>query len=560
MCDLVNGSRRLAPHEPGPRLISFRARVTRPSRPELRYDRLGVMAMRSRSAASFLLVCLFMLAACQDAQPAGPTNPIVYDRGEPQPVPEPAAPPWPLVQVDPAVADLAAALLPPGLAEINVVSPEIWTNHGIDPVNERPVWYFGTEYAALPVDVMGSGYGVHGTIWPDAPTRIGPDAPVRTGPAAPVRTGPVAPVRTDLDTAQTENETDFVRLGPTDLPQPRRFFLRSYKPDDAPPNAVGEWLDSPEGRRALAAITGPARVSVVGDVMLARGVETRMREHGSWYPWEHVRNRLQSADLVIGNLESPISDRGTPLPGKEIWFRAAPQYGRTHLLNAVTLANNHILDYDTDALLDTFQFLRQSSTAHAGAGRNIAEARKPAILNANGVRVALLSYSEFADLFFSYDYPRSFRATETVAGVAPMELDLIVEDITLARAEADIVMVALHWGVEYMNVPEPWQAEFARALIDGGADVIIGQHPHAVQGFERYKNGLIFYSFGNFIMDQYDPVTRESLIADLWLTPDGIVGADIVPVYIDDFRPVIATGEQREQLWQRYLTYSSGIP
>lgn len=483
---------------------------------------------RPRVLTALMLICLMLAVACQRSGPAGPAYPIVFDRG-PAPDPEPAAPPRPLIQVDPAVSDLASAMLPPDLAEMNVIAPEMWTRHGIDPAAGQPVWYFGTESAALPADAMGDGYGIAGTIWPDAPVAADDD--------------------------------HFFRLGPAELPAPRQFFLRSYKPGDAPPNAVGEWLASAAGRRALAAVTGPARVSVVGDVMLARGAETRMREHGSGFPWEHVRDRLLTADLVIGNLESPVSDRGTPLPGKEIWFRASPAYGQTDLLDAVTLANNHILDYDTDALLDTFHFLKQSSTAYAGAGRNIAEARKPAILEANGVRIALLSYSEFADLFFSYDYPRSFRATETVAGVAPMELDLILEDIARARTGADIVMVALHWGVEYMNVPEPWQVGFARAVIDGGADVIIGQHPHAVQGFERYNDGLIFYSFGNFIMDQYDPVTRESFIADIWVTPDGVVGADIVPVYIDDdFRPRIATGEQRDALWQRYQQYSAHIP
>lgn len=493
--------------------------------------------MRIRAVAG-VLVLLVLLAACRGVGgDGGPTAPTLGDEPGALPDDQPGAlpddpvladPDWPLVQVDPAVADLAAALLPPGLAEINVVSPEVWTNHGIPLVGGRPVWYFGTVSAALPVPAMGAGYGVHGTIWPDAPLGV--------------------------------RDAGFVSLGPAALPEPRRFYLRSFKLSDAPPDAVGAWLDSPEGRQALAAVTGPARVSVVGDVMLARGVETRARQHGSLYPWELVRDRLRSADLVIANLEAPIARGGTPLPGKEIWFRADPSHATLDHIDAVTLANNHILDYDTPALLETLDYLQRSSIAGAGAGRNIAEARQPAIVDANGVRLALLSYSEFADLFFSYDYPRSFRATDDVPGVAPLELDVILEDIATARAEADIVLVALHWGVEYMNVPEPWQVEFARRLIDGGADVIVGQHPHAVQGFERYNNGLIFYSFGNFIMDQYDPETLESLIADLWVTPAGIVGADIVPVHIEDFRPVIAAGEQRERLWQRYEAYSARIP
>ena len=146
-----------------------------------------------------------------------------------------------------------------------------------------------------------------------------------------------------------------------------------------------------------------ATLSVAGDFMLARGVARAMREHGTLYPVDRVKEHLARADLAFANLESPIGVKGKALPGKQIWFRAPPEAVeilRAAGLDGVAVANNHILDYDTENFLETLDLLKQAGIKYVGGGSNLAEARQPMVLEARGVRVAFLGYSHLADLFF----------------------------------------------------------------------------------------------------------------------------------------------------------------
>jgi poly-gamma-glutamate capsule biosynthesis protein CapA/YwtB (metallophosphatase superfamily) len=303
------------------------------------------------------------------------------------------------------------------------------------------------------------------------------------------------------------------------------------------------------------------RLSVAGDFMLARGVARAMRENGTLYPIAKVKEHLSAADLTFTNLESPIGVKGRALPGKQIWFRAAPE--AMDMLKAVgvdgvTVANNHILDYDTDNFLETLDRLDQAGIKYVGGGRNIAEARKPLVLEARGVRIAFLGYSQFADLFFDWNYPRSFAATETVAGVPRIQDDWLAADIQAARAQADVVAVTFHWGDEFQNYPNAEQKRVAYKSIDLGADLVLGFHPHAIQGFELYKQGFIAYSTGNFIMDRQDTdLARESMILDFTVAPSGVRSVSVLPVWIRDEQPYIMTGAEGEHLLQKMRTLSA---
>ncbi|MFZ5817679.1 MAG: CapA family protein [Bacillota bacterium] len=303
-------------------------------------------------------------------------------------------------------------------------------------------------------------------------------------------------------------------------------------------------VDGPEGEWAS--------LSVVGDFMLARGVARAMREHGTLYPVARVKEHLSAADLAFANLESPIGVKGRPLPGKQIWFRAAPEAVEVLQaagLDGVTVANNHIMDYDEENFLETLDRLRAAGIPYVGGGRNIAEARRPLVLEARGVRIALLGYSEFADLFFDWDYPRSFAATVERPGVARIQEDWLQEDIRKARSLANVVAVTLHWGVEFVNHPSPEQVGLARWIIDQGADLVLGYHPHAIQGFELYKGRLIAYSLGNFIMDRQDTdLARESMILDLLIGKGGVKQVEVQPVWIRAEQPYIMTGEEGARL------------
>lgn len=337
--------------------------------------------------------------------------------------------------------------------------------------------------------------------------------------------------------------------------------------DVSPSTAVPEAAADPEPAPmpelpAPVVENGPVTLAVIGDVMLARGVGTAIEQNGLDYPFALTAERLLSADIVFANLESPLGVKGEPLPRKGIWFRARPETVaclKQAGIDAVTLANNHILDYDTDNFLETLEILEGAGIAYTGGGRDPAEARRPLVLEAGGVRVAFLGYSQFADIFWDWNYRRSFLATDDLPGVAPIREDYLAEDIARAADEADVVAVAYHWGDEYVNHPNEEQVRLAHRTIDLGADLVLGFHPHALQGIERYKDGLIAYSLGNFVMDQVRPVTTESMILEVELTPEGLVDYQVVPVRIERGQPRILKGEEARSLLDKIERISAGL-
>lgn len=317
---------------------------------------------------------------------------------------------------------------------------------------------------------------------------------------------------------------------------------------------------------APAPAPGPARdtitLAVVGDIMLARGVGSAIARHGTAYPFAATAGRLRAADYTFANLESPLGVRGTPIPKKGIWFRARPEAVeglRFAGIDGVTVANNHILDYDVDNFLETLSILRKNGLGIAGGGEDLAAARRPLVAEVYGVKVAFLGYSQFADIFWDWNDQRPFAATATRPGVAPIREDALAEDIARARKDADVVAVAYHWGEEYVNAPGEEQKRLARRTIDLGADLVLGFHPHAVQGVERYKGGLIAYSLGNFVMDQKRPVTMESMILEVRLSKNGVEGYQVVPVMITDAQPRVLDGEAARQLMDKIERISAGL-
>ena len=285
-------------------------------------------------------------------------------------------------------------------------------------------------------------------------------------------------------------------------------------------------------------------LAAVGDVMLARKLSKLMESKGLDYPFTKTAGLLSSADIAFANLESPFSHRGKQLPGKGIWFRAKPENIQALTqagFDVLSIANNHALDYDSPAFLDTIQLLNENNIRAVGGGANIDEARTPVIIEEDGLKTAFLAYSEMADMFWSYKYPRRLKADADTPGIAPSVPEQIEEDIALIRPNADLVVVSLHWGVEYQSEPEDYQREMAHSLIDAGADIIIGHHPHCIQGIEIYQGGLIAYSLGNFVFDQnWSEETKQGLLLQIKCGPQGWQEAKVLPVYINDGQPVIA--------------------
>ncbi|MBI4191755.1 MAG: CapA family protein [Betaproteobacteria bacterium] len=278
----------------------------------------------------------------------------------------------------------------------------------------------------------------------------------------------------------------------------------------------------------------------------------------------HTASVLRKADLTIGNLEGPACDRGQPIPGKV-------EQGSRHLrsvphvvpalasvgFDAVGLANNHAMDYSADGLLQTMELLEKAGIAHAGGGRNLADARRPSILERDGTKVALLSYTSVFPI-------AGFAATSNTAGIAtvravpsfrpsprvfyepgspmitmtaadPMEAQRMAEDIREAKRVADIVVLFMHWGVAggYGRIVD-YQKELGRLAIESGADLIIGHHAHQLLGMEVYKGKVITYSVGDFAFDLWiSYFGSESILVKAYVREKAIQKVTFLPVTLD---------------------------
>lgn len=291
----------------------------------------------------------------------------------------------------------------------------------------------------------------------------------------------------------------------------------------------------------------------VGDVMLARGVASAMDKHGRDFPFAGIKEQLKDADIVFGNLESPITN-ARPKYSSRMIFCAAPgleQDLKKANFSVLSLANNHIANVGSRGVTDTIKYLAQSGIAYVGAGADDQEAYRPVYLENNGIKLAFLAYAD------QVPCPLSHEAKPGRAGIAFMDKVGMTAAIKEAKQKADLVIISLHAGDEYVARPNPAQVDFAQAAIDSGADLVIGHHPHVVQTMEKYKDKYIFYSLGNFIFDQMwsEPI-REGLLSKFILGKDGVHRIDFIPVRIEDFsQPQPAEGKIAKDILKR-LDYS----
>jgi len=277
----------------------------------------------------------------------------------------------------------------------------------------------------------------------------------------------------------------------------------------------------------------------VGDVMLDRGVKNVInREGDARFPFLKTRDMLSGADLSFANLEGPISKRGKN-SGSIYSFRFNPEIALPALqyagLDVVSIANNHIFDYGAEALEDTEKNLSSVGIKSVGAGNNYLEANSKVISRLDdGTKIAWLAYTNL--------YPRSLMAGKDYQGVSDFDLENIKKQIAAARGdEADLVFVSYHWGEEYKTSANGNQKELAHAIIDAGANLVIGHHPHVVQEVENYKDGYIAYSLGNFVFDQvFSEGTRNSVALRALVKEGRILGLEMAKIRINDsFQPEI---------------------
>jgi poly-gamma-glutamate synthesis protein (capsule biosynthesis protein) len=279
---------------------------------------------------------------------------------------------------------------------------------------------------------------------------------------------------------------------------------------------------------------------------------------------------LAAADIAIVNLECPFTKRGVKLQ-KNFNFRARPELVRMleeGSVDVVTLANNHLNDWGKDGVKDTIHTLDHAGIAHFGAGLNLERARKPAILERDGVKVGFLGYYFQAEPDMLE--PEAVYATEDRAGVAGCYKDLacvraqVTEDVTALAPRVDHVIPFFHWGHEGSYELRDYQIELAHLCVDLGARAVLGAHPHRVQGVEVYRGAPIFYSLGNFVYGGIkEPSDTLAMLARLRLSRAG-VGAEAIPIEFTHwpdraFQPVMLEGQPKWDALARIAGYSRDL-
>ena len=306
----------------------------------------------------------------------------------------------------------------------------------------------------------------------------------------------------------------------------------------------------------------------VGDIMLFGRYDAIADARVAENVFADLSPSLQTADLVVGNLECVLTERGQPRDDK-LCLQARPLYadalrraGFTHL----SLANNHAFDFGLEGYRETQGHLSTAGIGSFGAGTSLEQALEPLILRCKGLSIGLMAACDAST------QPGSLAAT-SAPGPAPLLIDELEPRIRALRPQVDHLVLVLHWGFEYSDYPTPDQARLAMRLIDAGATVILGHHSHKLQGIQRYRDGIIVYSLGNLTdsdvdwqgprrhyQSQVKDVDRESVILTLELTRTGVARVETLPLWLNDAgRPERATDAVAARIQASIQRRSEGL-
>ncbi|MCK5148864.1 CapA family protein [bacterium] len=290
----------------------------------------------------------------------------------------------------------------------------------------------------------------------------------------------------------------------------------------------------------------PIFLTAVGDLMMGGSARSVISRRGVDYPFDSTRTVLMASDVAIANLEAPFTCKGIAFK-KKYTFRVPATFADGILrsgIDVLTLANNHILDYGAIGLRETVSLLDSIGLAHCGAGENLHAAEEAAILEVNGKKIGCIA--------FSLTYPAEFWATSMRPGTAYPRLNRLKLIIESLENSVDYIVVSFHWGGELMISPKPYQRMYAKNAIDWGADLVLGHHPHVLQGCEWYKERLIAYSLGNYVFGSYNNKVHNSVILKVLLDDSRIIYSEIIPIIINNykvqFQPRILQNRKRQDV------------
>ncbi len=277
------------------------------------------------------------------------------------------------------------------------------------------------------------------------------------------------------------------------------------------------------------------RFSAVGDIALGDhplcigfGAYSKFKVFPPNYPFEHVSEILKKSELLFGNLECVLStDNKHNNDYKSIQMR-----GHSHHIEGLAeagfkvlnFANNHCMQHGIKFFIETVRLMERYNISHCGVNAENHLVGIPTIIKRNQIKVAFLGYSLRPRQYFTHNPPYSEGHAQGIEN-----------DIIAVQNNVDVVIVSLHWGDEFIQQPSLEEISIGRNLIDAGADLIIGHHPHVLRGIEKYKEGVIIYSLGNFVCDMvWDRRLRESLIFNCNITKQGIKNIELTPIFINE--------------------------
>ena len=297
--------------------------------------------------------------------------------------------------------------------------------------------------------------------------------------------------------------------------------------------------------------TGPAQITLAfaGDVHFTERTLRLLRDPDSAFG--PIATILGRADIAMVNLESAVTTRGTPEP-KRFHFRAPPtayQAVKAAGVDVVSLANNHALDYGRVGLADTLSSAATAAMPVVGAGRNATEAYRAWITTVKGVRIAFLGMSQIAEL------SGPWAATSNRSGIAyAFDGSRAAAAVRAARAEADVVVVFMHWGQEYHECPTAQMQSLAKRMADAGASVIVGTHAHLLLGDGWLGRTFVAYGLSNFLWWYNDALTNDTGVLEITLRDATIVGTRFVPASIDrkTGQPIPVSGAEANRIGREY--------
>lgn len=291
--------------------------------------------------------------------------------------------------------------------------------------------------------------------------------------------------------------------------------------------------------------------TVVGDMMLGRSITNKGSKNNYKNMFSGVSDLWKDSDYVAGNLECVLLDNASDYEknDKEIHINAETKTANVLKENGftlVSLANNHLADFKAKGVVNTLDTLDKVGLKHVGAGRNLTEAAEYDIQEINGVKIATIAVSDII--------PKDFAARDSKAGILTTKTLKYYQAVKDASEKADLVIANIHWGVEYGMTETEAQQQLARNLINWGVEVVIGSHPHVLQPVEKYGDGIIFYSMGNFVFDQGWSRTKDSMVLNYYVDEDGNCSFEITPIRIKDGYPEVTNNAFFKKRTYRTLT------